>query len=73
MHSRLKSLENLRLTRFGKHLKKLCLRQNQISDLDPAIFDELRELVELDLYDNKVKHVGEALDNLKNLRCVAVA
>ncbi|KAH8117697.1 L domain-like protein [Phellopilus nigrolimitatus] len=62
VHSRLQNLQNLRLPRFGRYLKKLCLRQNQISLLDPEIFGALTELVELDLYDNKVKNTGSGLD-----------
>ncbi|EIW83980.1 L domain-like protein [Coniophora puteana RWD-64-598 SS2] len=67
VHSRISSLNHLRLERFAKHLKKLCLRQNQISELDPATFSLLTELEELDLYDNKVKHVGQAIDKLSKL------
>ncbi|KAG2076705.1 L domain-like protein [Suillus decipiens] len=67
VHSRLSSLANLRLHRFAKHLKKLCLRQNAISHLDPGIFKQLMLLEELDLYDNKLKTVGDALDNMAAL------
>ena len=68
VHSRLKALSHLNLQRFGKHLKKLCLRQNFISILDPEIFSALSELSELDLYDNKIKHVGSCLESLPHLR-----
>ena len=51
-------------------MKKLCLRQNYISKLDAEDFAELGTLEELDFYDNKLKRVGDALDNLKNLRYV---
>ncbi|KAJ3505604.1 hypothetical protein NLJ89_g7329 [Agrocybe chaxingu] len=64
LHSRIGSLAGLRLSRFAGHLKKLCLRQNFISHLDPEVFHQLTKLEELDLYDNKIKGVGEALDNL---------
>lgn len=70
VHSRLHSLAHLRLERFGKHLKKLCLRQNFISTLDPDIFSVLTELSELDLYDNKIKHVGSCLESLSHLEYV---
>jgi Leucine-rich repeat (LRR) protein len=67
VHSRLSSLERLRLARFATHLQRLCLRQNFIANLDPEIFSHLIKLVDLDLYDNKIKHVGDALNNLKEL------
>ncbi|KAG1750138.1 L domain-like protein [Suillus lakei] len=67
VHSRLSSLVNLRLDRFARHLRKLCLRQNAISHLDPEIFRLLTQLEELDLYDNKLKTVGDALDNMAAL------
>ncbi|KAF8896287.1 protein phosphatase regulatory subunit [Infundibulicybe gibba] len=55
VHSRIGSLTNLRLPRFATHLKRLCLRQNFISNLDPSVFHLL------------VKNVGDALDKLLNL------
>jgi protein phosphatase 1 regulatory subunit 7 len=67
IHSRLFSLERLRLSRFANHLQRLCLRQNFIATLDPEVFSTLSRLVELDLYDNKIRHVDDALDNLKEL------
>lgn len=68
MHLRIGSLVNLRLPRFTNHLKRLCLRQNVITHLDSDIFHALTNLEELDLYDNKVKHLGDALDKLSNLK-----
>ncbi|KAF9266606.1 L domain-like protein [Marasmius fiardii PR-910] len=67
VHSRIGSLDELRLPRFAKHLKKLCLRQNHISHLDPEVFQQLTNLEELDLYDNQVKDVGDALNKLSKL------
>ncbi|KAJ6505957.1 L domain-like protein [Mycena vulgaris] len=67
VHLRIKSLGYLRLPRFAGHLKKLCLRQNFIAHLDPEIFHGLTKLQELDLYDNKVKHVSDSLDKLREL------
>jgi protein phosphatase 1 regulatory subunit 7 len=67
VHSRLFSLERLRLSRFATHLQKLCLRQNFIATLDPEVFSRLNRLVELDLYDNKIRNVADALNNLKEL------
>jgi protein phosphatase 1 regulatory subunit 7 len=48
----------------------LCLRQNHVSHLDPGDFWLLTELEELDLYDNKVKTVGDALNHLSKLSWV---
>ncbi|ETW83079.1 hypothetical protein HETIRDRAFT_126398 [Heterobasidion irregulare TC 32-1] len=67
VHSGISALENLRLARFAGHLKRLCLRQNFISFLDPAVFNQLTLLEELDLYDNKLKAVGDSLNSLSNL------
>ncbi len=59
------------MPRFTK-LKKLCLRQNYITKLEQEDFAALEALEELDLYDNKLKRVGDALDNLKNLTYVSI-
>ncbi|KAI0049764.1 L domain-like protein [Auriscalpium vulgare] len=67
IHARLSSLDKLRLERFAAHLQRLCLRQNFISQLDPAIFSLLTKLEELDMYDNKLKGVGDALNTLESL------
>lgn len=67
LHCRIGSLANLHLARFAAHLRKLCLRQNIISHLDPEVFHQLTLLEELDLYDNKIKSVGDALDKLQKL------
>ncbi|KAF8656879.1 hypothetical protein AX16_002425 [Volvariella volvacea WC 439] len=67
VHARIGSLTNLRLPRFANHLKRLCLRQNRISVLNSEDFHPLTQLEELDLYDNKIKHVGEAFDKLADL------
>ena len=72
LHSRISSLGGLRLGRFAATLTKLGLRQNFISFLDPDIFSLLSNLEELDLYDNKVKTVGDALNNLSRLRQAAL-
>lgn len=67
VHSRLKSISNLGLQRFGPTLKRLCLRQNHIKALDPEVMGTLTNLVDLDLYDNKIKDLGESLDSLVNV------
>jgi len=72
IHSRMASLDSLRLSRFAPWLKKLCLRQNYITRLDPDIFGLLTKLEDLDLYDNKIKTVGSGIDNLANLSFVSL-
>lgn len=69
IHSKLSSISKLNLPRFTR-LKKLCLRQNFISALDPEALSPLTELEELDLYDNRIKHVSNGLDTLTNLQYV---
>ncbi|KAG6810487.1 hypothetical protein H0H92_011667 [Tricholoma furcatifolium] len=68
VHARIGTLNELRLPRFAAYLKRLCLRQNFISFLDPEVFHVLTNLEELDLYDNKVKIVGDALVKLLRLK-----
>ena len=67
IHSRLNSVSKLGLPRFGGHLRKLCLRQNYITSLDPEVMHPLEKLVELDIYDNRLKNVDDALTTLRNL------
>ncbi|KAI5982031.1 hypothetical protein EDC04DRAFT_3151076 [Pisolithus marmoratus] len=42
-------------------------KENLIKELDPEIFQVLTKLEHLDLYDNKIKRVGDALSNLTSL------
>ncbi|KZS92389.1 putative SDS22-protein phosphatase 1 regulatory subunit 7 [Sistotremastrum niveocremeum HHB9708] len=58
------SLLNLDLPRFALSLNQLCLRQNLITHLQPSVFSPLHALQDLDLYDNKLKDIDDALDNL---------
>ncbi|KAG5647410.1 hypothetical protein DXG03_000481 [Asterophora parasitica] len=67
VHVRIGSLTNLRLARFASHLKRLCLRQNFVSFLDPEVFHPLTNLEELDFYDNRLKSIGDALDHAEKL------
>lgn len=68
VHSKVSSVPALRLPRFAKTLKTLGLRQNAISELDPEQFGVLKQLEELDIYDNQVKDLGNALENMQNLK-----
>ncbi|EAL21219.1 hypothetical protein CNBD2740 [Cryptococcus deneoformans B-3501A] len=57
LHLRLKTplLVPLNFPRFGNHLKRLCLRQNELtSPLPSGAFANLTELEELDFYDNRL-------------------
>jgi hypothetical protein len=71
VHARLNTLANLRLPRFANSLKKLCLRQNFLRKIEEDSFTPLIHLEDLDLYDNQIKHVGQALEKLP-LRYVCV-
>ncbi|RXW21043.1 hypothetical protein EST38_g4801 [Candolleomyces aberdarensis] len=64
IHCRLKLLDELHLERFAASLRRLCLRQNAISKLNPETFHQLTKLEEVDFYDNKLKDVGDAFDKL---------
>ncbi|KAG8888913.1 hypothetical protein FRB98_006455 [Tulasnella sp. 332] len=66
--SRIQSCAPLNLPRFAASLKKLCLRQNFIATIDEADFGPLVSLEELDLYDNKIKHLGDSLKDHSKLR-----
>lgn len=55
VHSRISTIPSLDLSRFTE-LERLCLRQNAITSIRfPEEFG--RKLIELDLYDNLIKHV----------------
>ncbi|KAK8858646.1 hypothetical protein IAR55_002875 [Kwoniella newhampshirensis] len=71
-HLRLKttSLQPLDLGRFSKYLKRLCLRQNELtSPLPSEGFAGLEELEDLDMYDNRLgtRVTDEELKGCPNL------
>ncbi|CAE6473507.1 unnamed protein product [Rhizoctonia solani] len=68
IHARLHNLDALRLPRFKDHLKRLCLRQNFLTHIGQDDIGSLTKLEELDVYDNKLKGVGDALDGLTDLK-----
>lgn len=56
-HLRLKTAQliPLKFKRFNPHLKRLCLRQNDITSPIPGeVFEGLEALEEIDLYDNRL-------------------
>lgn len=64
-------LPMLNFHRFGKSLKRLCLRQNNlVSPLPAEAFQGLEALEELDLYDNRMGHRvrDEELKECKNVQ-----
>lgn len=67
VHLRISSITALKLERF-KEVQKLCLRQNNILDIE-ALGHLGGTLIDLDLYDNKIGHIHglEELTKLENL------
>jgi protein phosphatase 1 regulatory subunit 7 len=68
VHLKIRSMEDLNLGRF-KQLKSLVLRQNLLDSMGEVkhVPDEIEEL---DLYDNRIKHISSHLNDkigLKNL------
>ncbi|WVQ73241.1 hypothetical protein IAR50_002807 [Cryptococcus sp. DSM 104548] len=75
LHLRLKTptLLPLNFPRFGKHLTRLCLRQNELtSPLPSEAFEGLTELEEIDFYDNRLGPVvhDDELKGAPNLTSV---
>ncbi|PVF92744.1 putative SDS22-protein phosphatase 1 regulatory subunit 7 [Serendipita vermifera] len=66
--SKLASCAHLDLPRFARHLKNVCLRANYLNTLEAEAFGSLKLLEELDLYDNRIKQLGNALDGKQSLR-----
>jgi Leucine-rich repeat (LRR) protein len=56
IHSRISSITKLGLERFTK-LERLCLRQNEITDMSTLPEGLASTLEELDFYDNLIKHI----------------
>lgn len=67
VHCKIQSLEALNLYKF-KNLKNLCLRTNlieSISDLESlSLYNTIEEI---DLYDNRIKHISKYVNKLTNL------
>lgn len=74
-HLRLKTAQliPLKFSRFDPHLKRLCLRQNDITSPVPEeVFEGLEGLEEIDLYDNRLGPAveDEELRGCSNITCV---
>lgn len=67
IHCRISHLHSLKLERFTK-LRRLCLRQNQIKKLEELPTALKEEIEELDVYDNLIKKVGNALEGFERLK-----
>lgn len=66
VHLKIRSMDDLNLARFN-HLKGLILRQNLLDSFG-AIKYASDELEELDLYDNRIKHISSHVNDKVQLR-----
>lgn len=64
---KIRSLEDLNLPRFKK-LTTLCLRQNLIESISEVEVLPVDTLVDLDFYDNRIKHISSNVNTLVNLK-----
>ncbi|SCV04804.1 LANO_0G12530g1_1 [Lachancea nothofagi CBS 11611] len=67
VHLRIRSMEDLELQRF-KQLKSLCLRQNLIESMSEVDVLPVETMEDIDLYDNKIKHISNNINKLVNLK-----
>ncbi|AMD19900.1 HCL251Cp [Eremothecium sinecaudum] len=67
VHLKIQSMEALNLHRFPK-LKRLHLRQNLIESISEVEVLPADVLEELDLYDNRIKHISRNVNKLVNLK-----
>lgn len=66
LHLKIQSLEDLKLYRFKK-LVSLCLRQNLIESIGEVEVLPVDTFKDLDLYDNRIKHISSNVNKLVNL------
>lgn len=66
LHLKIRSLEDLKLYRFTK-LASLCLRQNLIESISEVEVLPVDTFKDLDLYDNRIKHISSNVNKLVNL------
>lgn len=67
VHLKVQALEHLNLVRFKK-LRKLFLRQNLIDSITELEVLPLDLMEEIDLYDNRIKHISKSVNLLLNLK-----
>ncbi|AET40875.1 type 1 protein phosphatase-activating protein SDS22 Ecym_7018 [Eremothecium cymbalariae DBVPG len=67
IHLKIQSMEALNLYRFKK-LEKLYLRQNLIESISEVEVLPADHLEELDLYDNRIKHISRNVNKLVKLK-----
>ncbi|CEP61642.1 type 1 protein phosphatase-activating protein SDS22 LALA0_S03e07492g [Lachancea lanzarotensis] len=67
VHLRIQSIEDLELQRFTK-LKSLCLRQNLIESMSEVEVLPVATMEDIDLYDNKIKHISSSVNQLTELK-----
>jgi len=65
VHLKIRSMEDLNLGRF-KNLKSLVLRQNLLDSMSEVKYLN-KKIEELDLYDNRIKHISSHLNDLTEL------
>lgn len=65
LHLKIRSIAALGFENFPK-VKTVCLRQNLVTSLE-GLEDLPETLEELDLYDNRISHVGSHLKHFKNI------
>lgn len=67
VHLKVQALEDLNLIRF-KNLKRLYLRQNLIESIAELEVLPLEKMEEIDLYDNRIKHISKSVNLFPNLK-----
>ncbi|CDO93514.1 unnamed protein product [Kluyveromyces dobzhanskii CBS 2104] len=67
VHLKVLALEDLNLPRF-KNLKRLYLRQNLIESIAELEVLPLDSMEEIDLYDNRIKHISKSVNLFPNLK-----
>lgn len=67
VHLRIQSMEDLNLYRFYR-LRALCLRQNLIESMSEVDVLPIETMEDIDLYDNRIKHISSNINKLVNLK-----
>lgn len=67
VHLKIRALEDLNLIRFTK-LNSLCLRENLIESISEVDSLPVETMEDIDLYDNRIKHISKYINKLINLK-----